>query len=185
MIVINKPTNKQEESSLVKMLLNTLPKSFKVDLVKDANGEYKVFLEDIEDGGHSKYSSGLTYIHSIDTLRQQYEGELQENIETPDWIDGRKGFSTTLYKGAFHYEYDKTSGKGKDIFDYTQPENTHSLFKVNWGGANSPSRGFVMPREFEDNLSFLRRAESNGGGRGLTYAIICNSLLDELEESDK
>ena len=185
MFKIFRPSNEKDEQNLINTLTHTLPRSFKVELVKDAEGEYKIYLEDREEGEYCKYSSGLTYIHNIQTLRQQYEGELQENIETPDWVDGRKGFSTTLYQGVFSYVYDKTTGTGKNAFDYTKPENTHSLFRVNWGGANSPSRGFITPPEFEDNLTFLKRAESNGGGRGLTYAIVCNELLNELESEGK
>ena len=182
MLVITKPTNKYEELKLIKILKNTLPQSFEVYIYNnEATGDIKIYLEDREEGQHSKYSSGLVYIHNIETLQKQFEGELQENIETPDWVDGRKGFSTTKYEGTFCYDYIKTTGTGLNTFDYTQPNPSHVLFKVNWGGANSPSRGFINPPEFKDNLTYLKRAESNGGGRGLTYAIVSKALLDEME----
>ena len=182
MLHITKPTNIYEEMNLIKMLKNTLPKNFEVYIVTDAvAGKLKIHLDDREDGQYSKYSSGLTYIHSIETLQRQFEGELQENIETPDWIDGRKGFSTTAYDGVFYYIYDKTTGCYTNVFDYTMPDPTHTLFKVNWGGANSPSKGFINPPEFEDSTTYLKRAESNGGGRGITYAVIAKALLDEME----
>ena len=182
MLVITKPTNRNEELKLIKMLKNTLPKSFEVYIYNnEATGDMKIYLEDREEGQYGKYSSGLVYIHNIETLQKQFEGELQENIETPDWVDGRKGFSTTMYEGTFCYDYIKATGTSLNTFDYTKPNPTHALFKVNWGGANSPSRGFINPPEFEDNLTYLKRAESNGGGRGLTYAIIAKSLLEEME----
>ena len=182
MLKITKPTNQYEEMKLISMLKNTLPQSFEVYIRKnDVTGDMKIYLEDREDDKYGKYSSGLVHVHNIDTLQKQFEGELQENIETPDWVDGRKGFSTTLYEGVFSYEYIKKTGSSLNLFDYTQPEATHALFKVNWGGANSPSRGFINPPEFEDNLTYLKRAESNGKGRGLTYVIIAKSLLDEME----
>lgn len=180
MFKITKPINNEEERKLILTLQNTLPKGFKVNMIKCGNDDYKVYLEDT--GCECKYSSGLVYIHNIDTLRQQFEGELQENIETPDWVDGRKGFSTTLYKGTFSYEVDSVTKTGRNAFDFTVPNPSHLLFKVNWGGANSTSTGFVTPAEFEDNLTYLRRAESRGGKRGITYAIINESLLNELED---
>ena len=182
MFKIIKPTNTQEELKLIGILKNTLPDSFNVELAKEEDGEYKIYLEDREIGQRGKYSSGLTYVHSIETLNAQFEGDLCTPIETPEWVDGRRGFSTILYKGVFCYNYEKLTGDCINAFDYTAPKPTHSLFKVNWGGANSPSRGFITPASFEDNLVYLKRAESNGKGRGLTYAIISNKLLDELEE---
>lgn len=181
MLKINKPTNTEEEARLISTLKNTLPKGFKVSMIKCSGDDYKVYLEDT--GCECKYSSGLVYIHNIDTLRQQFEGELQENIETPDWVDGRKGFSTTLYRGSFTYDVDSVTKTGRNAFDFTKPDPSHCLFKVNWGGANSKSTGFVTPAEFEDNLIYLRRAESRGGKRGITYAIINEALLNELEET--
>ena len=88
-----------------------------------------------------------------------------------------------MYRGTFSYEVDSVTKTGRNAFDFTAPNPNHLLFKVNWGGANSKSTGFVTPAEFEDNLTYLKRAESRGGKRGITYAIINESLLDELEET--
>ena len=183
MFTVTKPNNRYEETKLISTLKNTLPKSFEVYMVQDVKGDYKIYLEDREEVQYGKYSSGLVYVHTIETLNAQFEGELCEPIETPDWVDGRKGFSTILYKGSYCHRPIKDSKEGMHVFDYTIPNPTHSLFKVNWGGANSPSRGFITPPEFEDNLIYLKRAESNGGGRGLTYAIISDEMLLHLEDT--
>jgi hypothetical protein len=49
---------------------------------------------------------------------------------------------------------------------------------VYWGGANDTSRGFVKPKEFEESLSYLKRTESSGGGKGITFVIIPLQLLN-------
>ena len=151
-------------------LKSALPKGCGVDIDEE--------IIKITDNGDSKYSSCITTIHTRATLASYMEGNLLQVMESPEWIDGCKGKSCYVMDGAYHTEYDKATGRSTAIFDATSEEKTHKLFKVYWGGANDTSRGFVKPKEFEESLSYLKRTESSGGGKGITFVIIPLQLLN-------
>ena len=160
------------EGMIKDVLKNALPKGCGVDV----NDEIIRIIDD----GDSKYSSGITTVHTRSTLSSYMEGDLLQVIDSPEWVDGCRGKSCYVMDGAYSTECNEESGATSVVFDATASEKTHKLYKVYWGGANDTSRGFITPSEFEDNLAYLRRTESSGGGKGITYVIIANQILEEL-----
>jgi len=150
-----------------------------MDLLKLNNEQY-LFRH------YGKYKSGLVlvlpenakdFVNNFDAF--DYFGSVSDKIENIEEKTNIQMDGKIVYTVNGEYRINK---KGTKIFDCTRNQ-THTLVCFSWGGAFNKTRGWIFPEEAEEELSYFKRASSNGGGIGNTYIVFPIGWNFEIKEN--
>lgn len=100
----------------------------------------------------------LDFTHLLDGLKFEKDDFLNKQLNLNYTGD------ISFVKGRYF-----KSKKGSDFFDMTDPDNSHVLIKIDWGGSFDDSRGL---KTVPNQKLYYRSAVSNGGGMGVDYLIL-------------